>query len=35
MNLSSQALKMIKTNIFSRVAKKDYMRSALNAVVNN
>jgi hypothetical protein len=30
MNFSSQALKMIKTNIFSSVAKKDYVRSALN-----
>ena len=30
MNFSSQTLKMIKTRIINRIAKKDYVRSALN-----
>ncbi len=30
MNFSSQTLKMIKTSIINRIAKKDYVRSALN-----
>ena len=30
MNFSSQTLKMIKTRIINRIAKKDYVRSALD-----
>ena len=30
MDLSGQAIKMIKTNILTRIAKTDYVRSALN-----
>jgi hypothetical protein len=30
MNFSSQTLKMIKTRIINSIAKKDYVRSALN-----